>query len=84
MVIIGYSFRDEHINEIITQWMNADERRTLTVVSRSRFESPDQEFARELLELRRSKRCWHLMGSTKDVLAESEWWKPDPATIGSN
>jgi len=32
LVIIGYSFRDEHVNEIIQRWTSEDIARTITVV----------------------------------------------------
>jgi hypothetical protein len=32
LIIIGYSFRDDHINETIRQWTTEDESRTITVV----------------------------------------------------
>jgi hypothetical protein len=32
LVVIGYSFRDAHVNEMIARWANADRTRLLTVV----------------------------------------------------
>jgi hypothetical protein len=32
LIVIGYSFRDEHINEQIRRWIGADSRRRITVV----------------------------------------------------
>jgi hypothetical protein len=35
LVVVGYSFRDEHVNEQIRTWLNADSNRTITVVDPS-------------------------------------------------
>jgi SIR2-like domain len=32
LIVIGYSFRDDHVNEIIQRWTSEDIRRTITVV----------------------------------------------------
>ncbi len=32
LVIVGYSFRDDHVNEQLRRWINADTRREITVV----------------------------------------------------
>lgn len=32
LLVVGYSFGDEHVNTIVRNWMNADPRRTLTIV----------------------------------------------------
>lgn len=32
LLIVGYSFGDEHVNTVIRNWMNADPRRTLAIV----------------------------------------------------
>lgn len=32
LIVIGYSFRDEHVNELIQRWTSEDVRRTITVV----------------------------------------------------
>jgi hypothetical protein len=46
-VLIGYSFRDLHINESIRTWLNSDKQRRLTVVNRSE-NWKESEFGREL------------------------------------
>lgn len=35
LVIVGYSFRDAHINAMIRDWMAADSRRTMTLLDRT-------------------------------------------------
>lgn len=35
LIVIGYSFRDQHVNEIVAQWFNRNERRHLIVVDPS-------------------------------------------------
>jgi len=32
LTIIGYSFRDDHINEFISKWFNSDENRTIQII----------------------------------------------------
>ncbi|QDT55690.1 hypothetical protein Pan44_37360 [Caulifigura coniformis] len=34
LVVVGYSFRDEHVNEYIGQWLNGGVERTMTIISR--------------------------------------------------
>lgn len=32
LLVVGYSFGDEHVNTVVRNWMNADPRRTVTIV----------------------------------------------------
>jgi hypothetical protein len=32
LLVVGYSFRDQHVNEIIARWFNSDQRRRILVV----------------------------------------------------
>jgi hypothetical protein len=41
LLIIGYSFRDEHVNEYIRRWINADPIRRLTLIDPNFPERPD-------------------------------------------
>jgi hypothetical protein len=34
-LVVGYSFRDEHVNAILTNWMNADGSRRMVILDRS-------------------------------------------------
>lgn len=47
LTVVGYSFRDAHVNEYVAQWINADGRHRLRVVDPG-FPSTDVEFARHL------------------------------------
>ncbi len=54
LVVVGYSFRDEHVNVMLRRWSNADVRRTITVIdpyfpARGSFRSKD--FRSELWSL---------------------------------
>ena len=44
LTIIGYSFRDEHINEIIGQWLNGARDRHLRIINGSKFAQNPPEF----------------------------------------
>jgi hypothetical protein len=35
LIIIGYSFRDDHVNEVIRRWLADDASRTITIVDPS-------------------------------------------------
>ena len=50
LVVIGYSFRDDHINEYIAQWFNESPTRILRIVDPS-FSSLKAKFAREIRSL---------------------------------
>lgn len=51
LVIIGYSFRDNHINESVATWMNHDERRKMIIVTPDKDWSHQSEFAGRLSSL---------------------------------
>jgi NAD-dependent SIR2 family protein deacetylase len=50
LTVIGYSFRDAHINEYISQWLNADSSHRMRVIS-PRFDQSDVEYAILLQQL---------------------------------
>lgn len=56
LTVVGYSFRDPHINVYVSQWLNADANRLLRVVNgrnfhpRMRLSSDTPPYVRELLE----------------------------------
>lgn len=52
LTIIGYSFRDPHINIYISQWLNQDESHRIRIVD-PHFSTSKVEFAEELKELKR-------------------------------
>lgn len=45
-LVVGYSFRDQHVNELIGRWFNASNRRRIIVVDREA--SPRSPFAQGL------------------------------------
>jgi cob(I)alamin adenosyltransferase len=49
LVIVGYSFRDAHINQYVADWLNDDSRNTIAVMDPG-FETSQQRF---ILDLRR-------------------------------
>jgi len=51
LTVIGYSFRDEHVNEYIGQWLNADRIRKLRIINGEKFAPAPGEFAYQLLQL---------------------------------
>ena len=48
LLIIGYSFRDEHINESIAAWLNRDSTRTIILVTPNSQWAKQSEFADRL------------------------------------
>jgi len=52
LTIIGYSFRDEHINEQIRKWMAGSSSRTIRIINGKHFASNDIQFARSLLSIK--------------------------------
>lgn len=54
LVVIGYSFRDPHVNEYIARWINDGADRRIVVVDPA-FEGSRVSFARELLGWRRKR-----------------------------
>ncbi len=47
--IIGYSFRDAHVNEYLTQWLHADSRNRIRIINGPKFEQNHSNYARLLL-----------------------------------
>ena len=41
LVVVGYSFRDQHVNEVIARWFHADARRRITVVDPRNLDSAE-------------------------------------------
>lgn len=53
LVVIGYSFRDSHINTYIANWLNQSEENILTVID-PKIRSSNEEFVTKLLRLEKS------------------------------
>lgn len=51
LMVIGYSFADDHINEILTQWLNKMEDARVTIVNGPNFSTEARGFARKLLAI---------------------------------
>ncbi len=51
LLVVGYSFRDAHVNQYIAQWFNNDPKRRMVIVSGPHFshDVPEIPFARDLL-----------------------------------
>jgi SIR2-like protein len=50
LLVVGYSFRDDHVNEIIRRWTRADLARTVIIVDPNFPDnSPEGDFRRELI-----------------------------------
>lgn len=50
VVVVGYSFADGHVNELIAQWFNENEAGRVTVINGENFRAKANVFALELLE----------------------------------
>jgi hypothetical protein len=82
LLVVGYSFRDPHVNETIARWFNADDTRAIVLLSPSELDelSAVTEF---VWALRRASavptasgeatpmRFRHVQGRTRDVLPEA-------------
>jgi hypothetical protein len=52
LTVIGYSFRDNHINEYLTQWINEDPERKMRIINGEKFNPSRREFAYDLINLK--------------------------------
>lgn len=78
LLIIGYSFRDQHVNELIARWFNNNERRRIILLSPDEVEaSTHADFGWHLKQVDadkpkprdpRSCRFQHVVGRTKEAL----------------
>jgi hypothetical protein len=48
LTVVGYSFRDEHINEFIGQWLNGNEQRQIRIINGKSFSKRPTPFVRTL------------------------------------
>lgn len=51
LTVIGYSFRDEHINEFIAKWLNEDQNKKLRIINGKRFKDTNIPFAHTMLNV---------------------------------
>ena len=87
LLIVGYSFRDDHVNELIARWFNPDQQRRIVFVSPWTPQSSDV-FASALLanapnaaDATQTGRVVHLVGKAKEHLPQavaiaSEQYRP--------
>ncbi len=50
LTVVGYSFRDAHVNEYIAQWLNSSKEHKMRIIS-PRFDTNPSEFAEQLVQL---------------------------------
>lgn len=90
LVVVGYSFSDDHINSIVRNWMLGDSDRTMGIVDTRWAKRDLGEFRTALLNRYgcapdRKSRVLSLDGFTRDRLKEALERRPDvtPATYAS-
>ena len=52
LTVIGYSFRDSHINEYLTQWINRGTGRRIRIINGEKYNPPTRDFAHDLISLK--------------------------------
>lgn len=52
LTVIGYSFRDNHINEYLTQWINERPERRIRIINGEHFKPLNRGFAHDLVQLK--------------------------------
>ncbi len=72
LLVVGYSFRDAHVNHYVAQWFNSDPNRRLIVLCGPSFprEAEGIPFARDLL-LRGGERVRVVPQTTKEGLVQA-------------
>jgi hypothetical protein len=53
LTVVGYSFRDHHINVYISQWINSSQDHVIRIINGPGFESSPTSYVRQLLSLHR-------------------------------
>lgn len=85
LLVVGYSFRDEHINESIARWFNRDETRRITLLTPDELSIQNWQtqrsnpFLSRLISVNQSRpnqqpgprRFWHVQRRTRDGLVEA-------------
>ncbi len=75
LLVVGYSFRDEHVNETIARWFNNNERRRVIVVSpyvrNRRLPRPFVSDLWHIGDTEAHARFRHFEGTTVDCLADA-------------
>lgn len=52
LTVIGYSFRDNHINEYLTQWINEKTERKVRIINGEHYKPTNRDFAYDLVQLK--------------------------------
>jgi len=76
LTVIGYSFRDTHVNHQIRRWMNGDPNRVIQIVDPSpELRGPFGSLTQELSTLMRHSpdRVEVIKGTAGEVLGSPEW-----------
>jgi NAD-dependent SIR2 family protein deacetylase len=79
LLVVGYSFRDEHVNEVIARWFNADSRRRIVLLDPTDpGTAPADSFAEEVSRLAavdaaasEPARFTYIQGTAKTSLAQA-------------
>jgi hypothetical protein len=66
LVVVGYSFRDDHVNTTIRTWFNRDSRRTLTVIDPA-FDKSQESFVGTLKSYVKERLTVHLLGAKEGL-----------------
>jgi hypothetical protein len=64
LTIIGYSFRDEHINDVISTWFNSSKDNKIRIINGENFNEKNEEFSKELSKLSTRVRILYENAST--------------------
>ncbi|UCH62181.1 MAG: SIR2 family protein [Fidelibacterota bacterium] len=67
LVTIGYSFRDEHINEVLKRWLNANVERQMIVITREGSDPNRIKFIRECRKYIKDRIHVHCVGARRGI-----------------
>jgi SIR2-like domain len=75
LLVVGYSFRDQHVNELIGRWFNASDVRRIILVDpepdqRSPFAHHLAQFGSDRYDKSSPNRFEHIVGTTDESLAQ--------------
>jgi SIR2-like domain len=55
LVVVGYSFRDQHVNEVVARWLSANSRRRIVVVEPGDLTGPFESFTNYVARLQQRR-----------------------------
>lgn len=79
LIVIGYSFRDDHVNEFIRNWLNSDPNRTLVIINPN-IAKLDVPFYQELSHIPDKARVLEIAKTASDGILEITSKPPEAAT----